>query len=486
MATIKPRGNSFNVIYHYKGGDGKNVQQWEAYKTELEAIHRKAHVDYVQKTKDHDALRQLALEYKQARETLTPKPSAQTAPAEQLKREDNEAKTLAEFAVKWLPIHAGKKQLSPYSFDGINNNLRAHILPYFGNRIMSSITAEDIDEFLEHLRQKKCQGAKSFNKRPEDIPTLSSGTVKKNYDVLASMFPVAKEWGYTTENPVTKAPSVRYKKRKFWVREQIQDALNRIDDPLLHLAVHITFMCSLRSGEALGLEIRSIDFKEGSLWITQTIQRVSDEALNKIPRDEILRIFPKKKAYATSQLILKTPKTEDSERKLFLNAHLLEEISRMIHQIEKNKAFFGDEYHDYGLLLAQPNGDPIETTRLEKWFRDWQVSSHRDPVIDIQGLRKSSSMYKLRLSGFNYQEVQGDTGHTSPTVLMGHYNEALEFERKNLTIKIQDDFYPKPVSSHAGEMTPDDTLEKLLEEVMVNPRLLDRLAQAMQKMQAVQ
>ena len=263
--------------------------------------------------------------------------------------------------------------------------------------------------------------------------------------------------------------------RKFWLREQIQDALGRIDDELLHLAIHIAFMCSMRAGETMGLDVRSINFTDSSLWITQTIQRVSEEALSKIPKDEIIRIFPKQKDFAKSLLILKTPKTDDSERKLFLNAILIEEIRHRIQQIENCKSFFGSEYHDYGLLFSQPNGDPIETGLMERWFHDWQVTNAFEPVIDFQGIRKSSSMYKLRLNGFNYQEVQGDTGHTTPTVLMEHYNEALEFERRNLALKIQDDFYPKP----KDESVPDnEAIEKLLAAVKSDPQLLNKIMQS--------
>ena len=86
----------------------------------------------------------------------------------------------------------------------------------------------------------------------------------------------------------------------------------------------------MRAGETMGLDVRSINFKDSSLWITQTIQRVSEEALSKIPKDEIIRIFPKQKDFAKSLLILKTPKTDDSERKLFLNAVLIEEIRHRI------------------------------------------------------------------------------------------------------------------------------------------------------------
>ena len=277
MATIKKRSiSSYSVIYHYKReDDGKDAVQWETYQTELEAMHRKAHIDYLQKIKDNDAMARLAKEYKQLRAELVKKekPSLPEEPphsgdkilsVDKPQPEDNTKKTTAEFFEKWLPVHAGKKLLSPFTYDSIKGNLKTHILPYFGDRIMSTITSEDVDEFLESLAAKKCRGAKSFNRLPEDIPTLASGSVKKIYDVLSSGFLVAKEWGYIIENPVTKAPSVRYKKRKFWVREQVQYAMEHIDDALLHLAVHIAFMCSMRAGETMGLDVRSINFKDRS------------------------------------------------------------------------------------------------------------------------------------------------------------------------------------------------------------------------------
>lgn len=69
-----------------------------------------------------------------------------------------------------------------------------------------------------------------------------------------------------------------------------------------------------------------------------------------------------------------------------------------------------------------------------------------DPSI-IQSLWKSGSMYKLRLSGFNYREVQGDTRHASQNVLMEHYNEVATGERQALAMKIQEDFYAPAAST---------------------------------------
>ena len=81
---------------------------------------------------------------------------------------------------------------------------------------MSSITAEDIDDFLDALSRKPCRGPKSYGKRPEDIPTLSSSTVKKCFTILTSGFETAKKWHYISEIPKVTAPTEKTVKRRAW------------------------------------------------------------------------------------------------------------------------------------------------------------------------------------------------------------------------------------------------------------------------------
>lgn len=172
--------------------------------------------------------------------------------------EDNTDKTYRDFVEKWLPYHARKRRFSPDSYDSYRSNLDRHILPYFGDRIMSSITSEDIDDFLDYLSQKPCAGAKSYGKDPAEIPTLASGAVKKCYIILTSGFSTAKKWKYITEIPETTAPVERNKRRKAWGPENVYGVLEKIDDDVLHLAVHVAFVCSLRAGETAGIEIIAI------------------------------------------------------------------------------------------------------------------------------------------------------------------------------------------------------------------------------------
>ena len=248
MATYTIRGTSHNVVYTYKAADGKRKQQWESYSSELEAIQRKAYIDYLQSQNRATDITREASEYrrKKAIEKATQKIAAENmaaAPdAPSVETEDNMSKTFREFMERFLPIHARKKNLSPKTYDSYRQNLETHIYPYFGDWVMSSITSSAIDSFIDYLYQKPCRGSKSYGKRASEIPKLSSGTVKKCYNILTLGFETAKRWNYISEIPNTTGPSEHYKKRKAWSAQQISSILEKItDDPILHLAVHLAF-----------------------------------------------------------------------------------------------------------------------------------------------------------------------------------------------------------------------------------------------------
>lgn len=265
MAIYTIRGTSHNVVYTYKAADGKRKQQWESYSSELEAIQRKAYIDYLQSQNRASDITHEASEYrrKKAVEKVAQKIAAENAVATpdtpSPESEDNMSKTYREFMERFLPIHARKKNFSPKTYDSYRQNLETHIYLYFGDWVMSSITSSAIDGFIDHLFQKPCRGSKSYGKHTSEIPTLSSGTVKKCYNILTLGFETAKRWNYIAEIPNTKGPSEHYKRRKAWSSEYISKILDQIqDDPILHLSLHLAFVCSLRAGEIVAIDIHSI------------------------------------------------------------------------------------------------------------------------------------------------------------------------------------------------------------------------------------
>ena len=453
MASYKNRGNKHNVIYNYKSpADNKQKVQWETYLTAREAIQRKAQIDFLQKSKLYDEVYTAVLEYKDQRAAMAAENEAEkivaryrTAPDEPScpypRGTDNTHKTYREFAEEWLPFHARKKRYAPTTYDGYHSMLTAHILPYFGERIMSRITARDIDSFVTYLSYKPVQGNQYNATVPEKLSTLSSSVVKKAHQVLMAGFPTAKKWGFVNEIPISTVPTEKYNRRKAWSSKEMFNYLGQIKDRDLHLIVHLAFVCSLRAGELAGIDLTSIDLEDQSLWIRQEIQRISDRAFKALPKNEIIHLFPNLQGNSKSHLILKLPKTKESYRKVYLTKPLCEEIKERLAQIQKNKDYLGSEYDSYNLLICRPTGFPMDPKHLSKIFKAWQTANQVENPICLQGLRKSGQIHKVRVSQNDYQLVAEAAGHT-PKVLMSNYNEIHDSEKRMLSTLVEKSFYP--------------------------------------------
>ena len=94
--------------------------------------------------------------------------------------------------------------------------------------------------------------------------------------------------------------------------------------------------------------------------------------------------------------------------------------------------------------------------------------------IDLQGLRKSGQMHKIRLTKNNYQLVAANAGQ-SPEVLMHHYNEALEVEKQQLASMVESSFYPTPAKSNEKPASLDAA--EILKLIQKNPDLSAKLMQ---------
>lgn len=294
--------------------------------------------------------------------------------------------------------------------------------------------------------------------------------------MLTSSFETAKKWHYIAEVPHTTPPVEKNVKRKAWDAAQVYEVMEKCqEERLLHLVIHLAFVCSLRAGEIAGIDLHTVDDRDRSLWITHQVQRVSDSALAVLPRNEVIRVFPKQIASSQSSLILKSPKTEDSHRKQYLTQPLMKEIQERLVDIQEHKAFFHEEYQDYGLLICQPDGRPINPKNLETAFKSHQnrIGIPAAERLDIQGLRKSGQMHKVRLSKNDYQLVAESAGQ-SPEVLMSNYNEALDSEKRALSRMVEGSFYPNLGSEAARE---NDELLNLLVKVQSDSELRRQLLQ---------
>ena len=90
---------------------------------------------------------------------------------------------------------------------------------------------------------------------------LSGTTIHEVHRLLGTAFRYAVEWGILIKSPVpVDSPKKSTQERSIWDVGEMQAALASMEDPILHLAVHLTLVGALREGEVAGLTPEDINF----------------------------------------------------------------------------------------------------------------------------------------------------------------------------------------------------------------------------------
>ena len=222
-------------------------------------------------------------------------------------------------------------------------------------------------------------------------------------------------------------------------------ALQTMDNPALHLAVHLSMILSLREGEILGLQPENLNFDAADGWgtvtVSRTMQRASKEALAKIDPAQIYHTFPDRREGSKSSLILKQVKTKKSNRVLYMTRPLKEELLAWLDKMKQDEQAAPDKYSNCGQLFRLPDGLPIAPELLTKWYRQWRAAHPEFEKIVFHGLRHSSATYQLLQSGGDFKSVQGNTSHATAGMLMDTYAHTQDKPRLELAEKIEANFY---------------------------------------------
>ena len=256
------------------------------------------------------------------------------------------------------------------------------------------------------------------------------------------------------------APKVNIEERTIWDEKTMLAALQTIENPALHLAVHMSMILSLREGEILGLQPSDLDFDaadgRGTISVNKALQRADKVALSKIDPTQIYHTFPDRREGSKSSLILKRTKTKKSNRILYMTKPLKEELLAWLEKMKQDEQNAPEKYSNCGQLFRLPDGLPIAPDVLTKWYRMWRAEHPEFEKIVFHGLRHSSATYQLLQSGGDFKSVQGNTGHATATVLMDTYAHTQDKPRLELTEKIEADFYSQDVAGAKPQEPPEN------------------------------
>ena len=245
--------------------------------------------------------------------------------------------------------------------------IQKKILPYFGKRKLSEITAKDVMDWQNVIRGLTDAKGKPYS------PTY----LKTVHNQLSALFNHAVRYYGLQVNPAAKAGNMGVEERRemlFWTKEEyLKFADAMMDKPLSYYAFEMLYWCGIREGELLALTPTDFDFEAGTVKISKSYQRLHGED------------------------VITTPKTKKSNRTI------------------KMPNFLCDEMRDYlGMLYGVKKKDRIFTVTKSYLHHEMDRGAKEAGVkrIRIHDLRHSHISLLIDM-GFSAVAIADRVGHES-------------------------------------------------------------------------
>ena len=395
--------------------------------------------------------------------------------------------TIAEFLLDFVSLY-GEKKWGVSMYDSQNSLIANYINPIIGDMKVQDVTPRVVDKYIQPLQKTPAVNTRTHHAKTD---LVTNATIEKIIKLLRCAFKQAVRWELIAKNPFDNVvlPKTEYKKRDIWTADMIRTALDQCTDSKLYVAMNLSFACSLRMGEILGLTWNNVHISDDDIaddnayvFIDKELARASKRAIEMLGQKDVYHIFTPLFPNTSTRVILKKPKTDSSIRKVWLPktlAYILREWKKAQDEL---RGFLGDEYQDYDLVVALPNGRPCEDRIILKEFEKLREKAGLPRVV-FHSLRHSSTTYKLKLNHGDLKATQGDTGHAEIDMITSVYAHILDEDRKINAQKFESAFYANPnlravhPPEEPAEQAPAKLdLEALVEQLRQSPELANTLA----------
>ena len=154
----------------------------------------------------------------------------------------------------------------------------------------------------------------------------------------------------------------------------------------MYIAVVLTVFCGLRRSELLGLKWQSINFKQQTVTIKDTVVRMKT-------------VIEKERT-----------KNKISHRALPLSDDIMVALKAERAKQEDDKKLFGNEYYNSNYVCRRADGTTYLPNTFTKLIQRVMEKAEL-PVIRLHDLRHTTASILLNL-GFNLKEIQEWLGHS--------------------------------------------------------------------------
>ena len=373
MASIQIKKDRYYVVYTVTEETGEKKQKWEPCKSEAAAKKRKKEIEY-----------------------------KEGVGAISLPR----CKTIDELLQEYTALY-GKTKWSLSVFETNKALIKNYISPFIGSMKLNEVSTHVLERYYQRLQKTESVKRLTDSKFKKEVRYVGTSTIRDVHKLLRSAFTQAMKWDLLDRNPAVLAEVPKHvtKRREIWDLQTLAHVNEVCPDNRLKLCINLSFSCSLRIGELLGLTWDCVDVSEESIkeersyiYVNKELQRASKDALIELENKGVIKEFPEKMPNTKTVLVLKTPKTPSSVRKIYLPSSVAEMLIQWKKDQDEVKEALGGEYYDFDLVIASPMGTPVEHGQIEKSFKDF-IKHYELPAVVFHSLRHSSITYKLKLTG---------------------------------------------------------------------------------------
>lgn len=313
--------------------------------------------------------------------------------------------TVSDWLNKWLYSYK-LNSIKPKTFESYNYIIQSCIMPFIGNFYLQDLNTDNIQSMLNKLIKKN----------------LSSRTIKYTHTVLHSALEQAFKNSLITKNSSNNVALPKKSKKEIRILsiEEQTIFLNCVKSHRLNAAFILLLSTGIRVGELLALSWDNVNIEEGTIRITQNVQRI--------------KVFDESSKTKT-KLIFGTPKTDKGIRTIPLLDSviniLIEHKKRQAN--EQNKA--GEIYKDNNLVFCTEIGTPIEPRNLTRTFKGILKKANLED-INLHALRHTFATRGLE-SGIELKVMQELLGHSSISVTGDIYSHVLPEKKKESINKLR-------------------------------------------------
>jgi len=284
-------------------------------------------------------------------------------------------------------------RLSKTTLEGYKLHVEKYISPVLGNIRMQKLHPMQLDKFFSDLLKEG---------------RLSSTTVRSIYRTLSSALNYAVKMQLIERNPLqlVDCPKKQKTPGKALEPDDIIQIMQAAKGTEFEAPIHLAAALGLRRGEILGLRWADVNLQKGFLQVRQALARV------------------------TREIFFKEPKTEESQRKIYMPDGLIALLKVHRKKQMEMKIFLGPEYKDNGLVVCRQNGEPWNPSTFTKRFQEF-IEKNNLPKIRFHDLRHTNSTLLMGYGNLNPKIVADWLGHSTTAIteeVYTHVNDTMKKE----------------------------------------------------------